>query len=225
MRVDYSPYLLTISSKTSHIDRFLKSLNNIDFEHISIQFRPYWNEKSAYKTYPMPYPGNLARFKYVPDNLDKNRYLVFSDTDDIIFQKDFPYIHFSNFNVFVASEGIKHKDSYWKSYCEKYDDFKELSDMDIFNAGCFAMKVSLFYDLIDYINFYFEKYYPMRVDQLIFNKWLKRQERVCSDGRVFSTLYNNIDNGNIKKENNIWYTKWGEVISCVHANGSFKDKL
>jgi len=225
MRMKYTPYLLTISSNMPNTQRFLDSVKEIDVEHISVQFKPYYYKEIAYKLLPFPYPGNLARFKFVPENLDPNRFLIFTDTDDVIFQKDLPYLDFFDNEIYVADEHELHKNSYWKSYCDKYSEFKCLLDRTIYNEGCFAMKVFVFYDLIKYINSRFDYYFPRNIDQLLFNKWLIKWATISSDNSLFSTLYNNINKGFIEKIDGVWKTKKGEVISVVHGNGSTKNLL
>lgn len=225
MKVKDTSYLLTISSNMPNTQRFLDSITNLDAEHISVQFKPYYHKEGAYKLFPFPYPGNLARFKFVPDNLDLDRFLIFTDTDDVIFQKDLPYLTFFDHEIYVADEHEVHKNSYWKRYINIYPEFECLADRTIYNAGCFAMKVNVFYDFIKYLNSQFEKYFPYQIDQLIFNKWLLHRTPIYSDDSLFATLYNSMDKGLIKKEDGIWKTKKGEIISCVHAQGSYKDKL
>jgi len=204
------PYLINVYTKTEHLDRFFESVKKINIEEINIQ--------------PPQYPGNLNRFKLIPEFTDKKRWIIFTDTEDVIFQSDFPDFDNIGFDIVVAPENEIHKNSYWKSFCEKYPIFEDLKERQIYNAGCFAMRVNKFFKFIKFLNTFNKVELPQNMDQLLFNKWLSTQDFIA-DLTIFAPLYKNYELGLIKKEEGIWKTKNGKIINCVHANGNLKDLL
>lgn len=114
-------YLLTLSSHTKGLPRFNESLKNLgEFEHIAVQFLPYSSEfKNSIET-DVTFPGHVKKQMFIPRGLDLDRYVVFSDTDDVIFQKPFPeFTH----DLYLAPENVSHRDTIWKKYIEEYPVF------------------------------------------------------------------------------------------------------
>lgn len=203
------------------MDRFRDSLKNIDVEHIAVQFTPYTPGLQPIFT-GVPYPGHIQKYAYVPV-LDPNRYVIFTDTDDVIFQKELP--EFGEFDLYLAPENVIHRGSWWEPYINEHSkEFGDLLDKPIFCSGTWAMKVKHLYDLLAYqqhigifgnlCQCYFNSFIYSRPD-------LTRSE----DIGLFCSLHANMHRPDVVKgEDGIWRHN-GEVIVCVHANGSLKEHL
>lgn len=215
------PYLLTLSSHTEGTDRFLESLKNIDVEHIAIQFSPKTPNLKSYKAYNQPYPGNIQRFSFVPQNLDKNRYVIFTDTDDVVFQKPLPKF---KYDLYLAPENLTHNQTMWKKYIEMNPIFSDLMYKEIYNAGCWAMKVETLYKLLDFQN---KIGVSGIMAQCYFNLFIHHNPQLSKviDMSIFCPMYGNLQRKMIKKENGLWKMASGKIISCIHANGFNKEFL
>lgn len=197
------PYLLNVYTDTPNTERFLQSIGNINVDHIQVK--------------PNRYPGNLSRYSLIPPIMDEKRYVIFTDTEDVIFQKDFPDFNKYEADIILGPENELHKNSYWMQYINKFKVFKPLLDKPIYNAGCYAMKVSKFNEWLKFLEKY-KELFGEDCDQLLFNLWLTK-ENFIADLSIFVPLYANVDKGLVYKEDGVWKTGKGIVINCVHENG------
>jgi hypothetical protein len=188
---------------------------------LAIQFQPYTEGLKSYKEYQQPYPGHLQRYNFVPKDLDKDRYILFTDTDDVVFQKPLP--ENLEYDIYLACENVIHVDTVWNRFFEKYPPFQPIQYREVYNCGTYLMKVDLFYRYIDFLNNYrvddFSKY---NFQQLHFNLFLLLNSDLSRviDLSLFCPLYANFEKGLCyKDEKGIWRTKGGDIISCVHGNG------
>jgi hypothetical protein len=215
------PYLLSISSFTPGAPRFLESLDNIDVEHIAVQFQPITPGFPSFIKHGIAYPGHIQKYAYVPRNLDPERYVVFTDTDDVIFQKELPEL--GEFDLYLAAENVIHRGSWWEPYINKHPEFEDLLDKPIYCSGTWAMKVKTLYELLDYqqkigifdnlCQCYFNSFIYSRPD-------LTRYEGLD----LFLSLHANIHNPEVTKEDGVWKYK-GETVVCAHSNGSMNERL
>jgi hypothetical protein len=210
-----TPYLLTLSSKTKGQKRFLDSLSNITVEHIAIQFKPFDErlDPFTYRHYDFKYPGHIDKYKYVPRDLDRSRYLIFSDTDDVVFQKELP--EFSKPQL--ACENLTFKDTIYRD--------KDIKDWLVYNSGLYAMRVSLFYKWVDYLL----ENAKGRLSQPTFNRFIREHVEDFDDSlEVFCPLFANIHQGVSKKDgvwkDGVWKTD-EKTISVIHGNGWTKKLL
>lgn len=200
--------LVNVYTAIKGTQRFLESIDNIKVGRLEI--------------IPKIYPGNLSRYKLIPiDIIKNNEWYIFTDTSDVIFQTDFPDFDRTRFEIIVAPENEIHRNSIWKGFIEKDKYFEDLMDRPIYNAGCYAMKGNKF---LEFLKFLRGRVYPENYDQLLFNKWLISQNYLPHLS-IFAPLYANIGIGLVIKKGGKWYTKSGRLISCVHANGNFKNFL
>jgi hypothetical protein len=214
-------YLLTLSSKTPGQNRFIDSLKNINVEHIAVQFQPF-NERLDPFTYihhNFAYPGHIQKYGFVPRDLDKDRYIIFTDTDDVIFQADLPEL---KADLYLAPENVIHRGSWWEPYINEHPVFESLLDKPIYNSGCWAMKVKTLYELLDFqqkIGIFGNLY------QCYFNLFIQERPDLSrvEDLSIFCALHANIHRKDVYKED-VWKFN-GKIISCVHANGSLKEYL
>lgn len=216
------PYLLTISSETPGMDRFRKSLEKLEgnYEHIAVQFTPFSDMATTAK-YDFPYPGHLKRHGYIPDNLDPERYVIFCDTDDVIFQKPLPELEY---DMYLATENVVHKDTIWNEWMKGTRFFDYLINREVFNCGMFIVKVSILYEYRKFIReTSVGDTQTQNWDQLYFNLFIALHPEYSKviDLSILCPLYDNMNQALVKKgEDGIWRTKIGKVISCIHSNGN-----
>lgn len=224
-------FFVTTASATPGVERFAKSLKVIEkqIEHISIQFKPTIPFFKPYVVYDKPYPGHINRWQYIPQ-LDDNRFIVFSDTDDVVFQREFPDFERMKYEVYVGNENIKHKDSYWKQYIDRNPYFEVLNDRYIYNCGCFAMRGYVIKKLITFMkdNLIFTKDEDKPfVEQLLFNMFFVKNPYydVYSKIDIFCPLYNNLELKTIRVRKGLFSLGDGHVPVAIHANGNNKGVL
>jgi len=216
------PYLITMSSHTSGMPRFLRSLEKLgdSVEHLAIQFKPYTENLKTHSVFDRAYPGHLYRYNFIPDNLDRSRHVMFTDTDDVIFQKPLP--EKLDYDIYLSPENISHKNTLWERYINFYLPFKPLLDCQVYNCGSFIMRVDILYQYINFLKSHkvddFDRY---NFEQLHFNLFIYKHPEFSKvvDLSLLCPLYNNFEQDNVYKKNEVWYTKNGKVICCVHENG------
>lgn len=220
------PYLLTLASDMEGTDRFLDSLENTTpMEHIPVQFQP-WNNKILAKNianlycHDIPFPGHFNKWKYVPEGLDLERYVIFSDTSDVVFQEGLPRLEY---DLYLAPENVDHRNTMWKEHIEKFPSLAPLMDREVLNCGTFAMKVKTMYEYRDFIYSFDKEGYgswEWKLEQIYFNMfvYLRKDLSRVLDRTIFCPLFANTFHGVKKAKDGIWEDN-GKIISCVHANG------
>lgn len=202
--------------------RFFDSLaNTTPMEHVSVKFTPYYKSSSDYRTIltGVPFPGHFNKWKFVPDNLDPERYVIFSDTTDVVFQGRLPKLEY---DLYLAPELVDHRYTMWKEHIEQFPAFSLLMDKEVMNCGTFAMKVKTMYEYRDFI-YTFDKdgygKWPYALEQLMFNMFVYSRHDLSKviDRTIFCPLFANIYHG-VEKRGGEWFDG-KQVISCVHANG------
>ena len=158
------PYLVSISSYNEYdnagIKRYFDTLTNAEptkFELILIDYLPLFVSAQVlngsipnlriYNKHE-PYPGNLYRFAplyELSQEMDDDRFIIFTDTYDVLFQKEFPNFEVFNRNeVLVANEGETWKESSWfpvlQEKITKVNFIQDMADKPILNAGTWAMR-------------------------------------------------------------------------------------
>ena len=216
-----TPYLLTLASDMPGADRFYDSIPCLGkVEHIAVQFQPFsQREFNRNIMHNIPFPGHFNKWKFVPNNLDLERYVIFSDTSDVIFQTKLPKF---TYDLYLAPESVDHRDTMWKEHIEQFPAFSLLMDKEVLNCGTFAMKVKTMYEYRDFI-YSFDKdgygKWPYALEQLMFNMFVYSRHDLSKviDRSIFCPLFANVYHG-VKKVDGVW--KDGDkIINCVHANG------
>jgi len=222
------PYLVTVASFTDGCKRFAKSLEHIkdQVEHIHISFEPAIPYFPAWKKYEEGYCGNLKRFDYIP-NLDEKRFIIFSDTDDVVFQRPFPDLERMNYEVYLANENVKHVDSFWKPYIERNTYFEPLMQRNVYNGGLFAMRYYVFKKYMAFVKEFIKWIKPEDrgvADQLLFNLFFAKNPYydVYAGLDVFCPLYRNIEIQSVYVKKGLFVLSDGHVPVAVHANGNTK---
>lgn len=194
--------------------RFIESREHIDEQ---AQFVPIIFDK---------YPGNVARFNYLPIDVKHEDWVLFTDTSDVIFQKELPDLQKVNCDIYVGNERTLHMGSYWDNVCQTDLRFRNLLQKTIYNAGMFLMRGDVYIDYLLYFSLASKTVENTFYDQLLFNEYLQKEGlKINDDITVLCPLYSNIDLGLVKKVDGIWKTDLDEVICCVHGNGSYKKYL
>lgn len=228
------PYLISLASgeNKQYYDSLQLLQNSVEL--IDVRFEPcnpivtnYYIDGSIVKV-GAPYPGNLSRFQFIPE-LDPNRWWIFTDTADVIFQKPFDLSDYEGWtDIIVCSEGETFKDNgFWMQWLERYPSIFSylLQDRQVYNGGCWAMKG---YKVLEFIQFLETCSVDFNLneqsDQILLNLWLINQKYV-GDQDIFTTLYNNIDKGYVNKTDKGFVNQHGELYTVVHANGNTKELL
>lgn len=210
------PYLITLSSHTPGMNRFMLSTKLIDVEHIAVQFEPYTNFHGydiKESQNERPYPGHLMRHSFIPTDLDPSRYVVFCDTDDVVFQTALPEL---TADMYLAPENVLHRDTIWNDYMTD-PRFAELLNEPVINCGMYIMKVPILYE---YINF-LKDYKQYSFEQLPFNLFLLKHPEYTKvkDIALLCPLYSNFDQKLVNKDDGNWRVRDGHLITCIHENG------
>jgi hypothetical protein len=235
--MENKPYLLSLASDCIGNKKYIDTLPNVldSVEPIMVQFMPHYkaaapildNNFFSARIYfeQKPYPGHLRRWDSTPLDLDKDRYVIFTDTSDVIFQAPIPAI--DKRLIYVANEGIRFgENGFWMGVINEHPKFKFLESQEVFNVGCFGAPVRIFEDWIHFIQENREGIINQAVEQLLFNQWLRLPEirsKVVTDPKLFVTLYDNIDKQNVFQMDGVGFVgKEGDLFSIVHANGNMK---
>src|SRR3990167_6379342 len=102
------PYLITKSNSVNENKLFLDSFRKLQnsVEHISYQLLPYWTENPEGTTViKINHHFRYHADKFLELNileLDLNRWIIFTDTTDILFQKPIPEFD-DNKEIYVSS--------------------------------------------------------------------------------------------------------------------------
>jgi hypothetical protein len=214
------PYLLSVGSPCDGVDRYLATLVNL---------------KDSVEWYPVNlrvYPGHLYRWDRIPQSeLEEDRWWIFTDTGDVVFQREVPDLSEIKEEIIVASENTIHRGSWWEPILKDFPELEKLLiDKTIYNVGCFAMKGKMFKKWLWRITMWREKYPnpPMYLEQLLFNQFIHEQikkKNVMEHEYLFAPLYKNLELENVMRVGKEWRTKGNELICIVHGNGSTKELL
>lgn len=172
------------------------------------------------------YPGNVERFNYLPTEVKADDWVLFTDTTDVIFQKELPDLNAVHCDMYVGNERAIHLGSYWDVVVQSNKLYRNLIDQPIYNGGMFIMRGSVYLEYLIYFGYASKMVENTFYDQLIFNQFIYHEKpKINDDITVLCPLYNNMDIGLCKRMNGIWKSDLDETISCIHANGSYKKYL
>jgi hypothetical protein len=203
-------YLLSLYTPTQNSDKHFESIKKLDGEHIKIKLDKY--------------PGHLEKYFFIPDNLDKDRYVVFLDTDDVLVQTNFPY-KFSH-DLYLSGENTTHDKTMWVDAINQNPQWAFLMNQEVINCGTWAMKAGWLYEYIGFL-----RDSPLRhtnLDQLHFNWWVRANPNLSKayDNSLFCALYRNYYTNDALTFDGKWKFR-DRIITAVHANGDevLKEKL
>jgi hypothetical protein len=229
------PYLISLSSNVEGVDRYLASLKNLEdsVELVFVNFEPYIpkRELPISKVHRIntgwSWPGNLRRFNYIPKELmDENRWWIFTDTSDVIFQSPIPDLDKAGLNILISYEGERFDENWvWipilKAQSPKLD---MLLTRPISCMGTWAMKGYLAREMIAFLKEGSRELPHIFNDQPIFNLWLDDKRYVEHLG-LFATLYKNFYTGMITKDEDGRFWQGRVLPAIVHGNGGSKELL
>lgn len=231
------PYLLYLGSDCFGVEKYIHSMPKLgdSVEPIMVQFIPhfktaipildnYFMDAKIYLT-PVPYPGHLRRWDHVPMNLDRSRYVIFTDGADVIFQTPIPLL--DQKKIFVSDEGITFgENGFWMGVIKEYPKFAFLEKEKVYNVGTFAMPLEDLERWIHFIQENREGVTNQAVEQLLFNMWIRQPEirfKVVAHPFLFGTLYANLEKKIITQLTNVGFiNNDGDLFPIVHANGNMK---
>ena len=229
------PYLISLASYTSGVDRYLDSLKNLgnSAEWIPVVFDsatwPHHLAETPSYRIDTPYPGHLYRFEYIPQDLDPDRWWIFTDTADVIFQKPIPDLDGLGIEIWTAPESETHRNNgIWKGIIGQFPQAEKLLDTPIYNMGTWAMRGQKALELVQYLQDNRASFncHP-NSDQLMYNLWLTEQptEIVGVHPTLMVCLYANLEKGFVRKENGVFVNEAGQPFAITHANGNQKEWL
>ncbi len=238
------PYLITSTNDIPGKDRWVASLQRTLGDSVQpaiIMWEPHFAVPGDWIVRKMPqrYPGNLARFLPLLDmDLERDRWFLFTDTADVLFQAPLPALDQGEAKVLVAGEGERHDENdFWQPHLA-LPLFADLAAAPIYNAGTWAAVGHLFMHFVQSLSEMQEECrrhgWPVLqiYDQLIFNKWIQANRAFCAEmDTLFCTLYANYTGprfngrGEARLEEGRFVNRCGAPYAIVHANGSTKALL
>jgi hypothetical protein len=196
--------LLTLYSDTPGLPRFMESSKKLSAFPVPNHFDTF--------------PGHIEKWRNINPYLFTEDYVVFTDTDDVIFQTDLPEF---TADIYLAPENVLHNETIWAEQIEFYPAFSSLLDKEVFNCGTFAMKGIYLYEYQQFLlNFDDGGYRELGLEQMYFNMFVHQHKELSRviDLSIFTPLYRNLNDGWVYKKDGIWKTN-GKTIACVHSNG------
>lgn len=211
------PYLISIASKTKGYERYRKTREVVlpGVHSIDVTFYEY--------------PGHLHRLDYLPDRFDPNDWVIFTDTDDVIFQLPIPDLSSIDADIIVANEGVRFKaNGFWRGVMKSLPKpiVETVADLPIYNAGTWAMKAKRAYELQQFIADLRSEVDHPNADQILYNLYIDiHRKHTTEHPYIFTTLYANIEKGNVVMRDKTFVNKEGIPYCIVHANGDSKKYL
>lgn len=208
------PFLVSIYSYTKGCDNYERTFPKVaeSVERVNCRLNRY--------------PGHLYRWDKMPQNLDRNRVFIFTDTADVVFQKPFPPLDPQK--IYVANEGETFGQSgLWRSLMRRYPEFAVLSDETDYNVGSFACGGILMDNFIEFLKAHRNDSRRMSLEQPIFNLWLRQPNiwpRITEVPDLFCSVYANFEHNLAGIKNERVVNRNGEIFTVVHFNGSMKEK-
>ena len=209
------PYVISCASRSKNREQYEKSISKLkdSAELVAIWFDDF--------------PGCLYRFDPLPDmKLDPERWWVFTDYGDVVFQTPIPDLDITKHEILVADERQMHSNSYWPPFILIEPIFTPLLACTCYNAGTVAMKGYLFLEYIKYLQKFREKLKDKSTqvyEMLIFNMWIQEHKyEIAEHPTLFTTLACNIDARRVKFVNGKFVNAVGEPYTIIHANGDTK---
>lgn len=220
------PYLVSIASFTEGAEpeeyvrgynRYYETLKNLkdSVEHIDVRLSGY--------------PGHVERWQFFPKGLDPSRWVIFTDTPDVIFQAPIPDLDAEGKEIYAAWEGENHQDNAW--WVEKFktiwSGYTDLLDKPVYNAGTWAMKVPYAQMWVERINnIYWGGDRNGMCEQAEYCRWLNSHgDKVGVHPSLMSVLHANLSKGNIVKRGNLFMNRDNIPYSIIHGNGDTKKFL
>lgn len=227
------PYLISLASFTPGVERYISSLKNlkdsvelvyVDFvKHLPIPIRGL--SEVIYLKQPNGYPGHHRRWEFIPKFLEEDRWWIFTDTQDVIFQGPIPDLDSFGADILVQYEGMTHEENGVWNQCitERWPSMSNLLPLPVYCCGVFATRGHMIREYQDYIKGYKEEIW----DQIPFNQWIQdKSYKDCPE--LSAALFSNYYSGKLidgHKPGSFAWKETGVVPAIVHGNGSSKELL
>lgn len=246
------PLIVTAASTSKGMLRYIKTAKKVanDVEFLFIEFkqnhpneingRPWmvdFPNARRIKFGNVAYPGHPKKYLWIKKIFEKfgyarqyGRWVMFTDTDDVIFQTAFPEVDPAK-KIYVASEGLTFGESdFWPKILKKNIAFRPIMDRMIYNSGTVMMRMDFY---MDWLNFIAEKltkksFQGWANDQPLLNLWLSKipDQFIGEHPSLMTPLYKNLEDGRIiKTKKGVFVNKAKVPYTIIHANGSMKKFL
>lgn len=240
------PYLISSASMSPGVEEYLSSMRNLkdSVKWISIEYDPALKVDnldciSNFIRVPVskPYEGHLQRFTeifnyfidpYLEREADANAWWIFTDTSDVRFQTPIPDLGTFNKPIIAVSEGILHKEHpWWIDMIKRHPVFEPLLEEPVHNMGVVAMRG---YEFMSFLLFLKEMqdqaHFEHNCDQALYNLYLwKNKQSYGYHPTLMTCLYDNMSNGNVFKQEDVFVNKDSVPYAIIHANGNTKESL
>lgn len=242
---DARPYLITSLNAMPGAARWVRTAQQIlgdSVQPVVIMWEPYFDVPAHFLVRKMgrPYPGHMAKLLPLLEmDLDRDRWFLFTDGADVIFQAPLPDLGAAGRSVLLANEGLTHGESdFWRPHLEP-PLFAGLRDTPIYNVGTWAAVGHAFVDFLRYLiaaqDLCRRHGWPLLNihEQLLYNLWVQTLQ---GDGgeleALFCSLYANVTGrrfdgvgGTARRAGGRFVNRRGEPYAVVHGNGSTKSLL
>jgi len=235
----FPPYLITSLNRMPGAERWVAGVRDIlgdSVQPVILMWEPAFPVPPGWIVRRMGcrYPGHLHKLLPILElGLDPERWFVFTDGSDVLFQTPLPELERAGHRVLLSAEGVRHADcSFWGPHL-RLPWFASLADRPIYNVGSWAAVghaflafVRMLRDTADALR---GRGLPL-VDvheQLLYNLWVQAHREECGElPGLFCTLYANLQpDGPARLEGGRLLDPAGRPYSIVHGNGDTKPLL
>jgi hypothetical protein len=234
-----APYLITSLNEMPGRARWVESVRRMlgdSVQPVIIMWEPAFAVPPNWIVHRMgrAYPGHLEKLlPLLTMALDPDRWFVFTDGSDVLFQRPLPDLDQAGVPILVSNEGVLHRDCpFWAPHL-RLPWFAGLEDQPIFNIGSWA---AIGHDFLAFLRALSGAMALLRSqglpmvhvhEQLFYNCWIRsNRARVGEMPGLFCTLYANLSPGGAAR------LAGGQVVdhrgapyAVVHGNGSTKSIL
>lgn len=238
------PYVITSLNEMPGKDRWIRTLQcalGNSVQPVIIMWQPHFEVPPDFLVHKLdsPYPGHLEKLMPLLDmDLDRDRWFIFTDGADVLFQAPLPDVGGTGYRVLLANEGLRHADSdFWRPHLD-IPLYAGLASTPVYNVGSWA---AIGHEFLNFVRFLSamrrlcqERGWPI-VDvheQLIYNTWVQAQVAKCGElENLFCTLYANYTGplfngqGSARLQGGRFVNRRHQPYAIVHGNGSTKGLL
>lgn len=238
------PYLITSLNEMPGKDRWVRGVADVlrdTVQPVIIMWEPEFAvpEHWIVRRMRRSYAGHLHKLAPLLDmDLDLDRWFVFTDGSDVLFQTPLPDLSARGCRVLLSNEGVRHQDNdFWRPHLA-LPLYTALREQPIYNVGSWAAIGHDFVEFLRYLRATLdlcqERGWPVTHvhEQLIYNRWVHAHRAKCGElPGLFCTLYANYTGPGFggrrtaRLVNGRFVTADGQPYAVVHANGSTKHVL
>jgi hypothetical protein len=229
------PYLISVASSTLGVHKnYIRTLPNLkdSVELVYVDCDPCIPDPGVLEEHlkdvryikaRVRYPGHHHRWQLIPNDLDQDRWWIFTDNHDVIFQGPIPDLDQFGADILVQAEGMTHEENgVWKNCLEtRWPELRNLLALPVYCCGVVAAKGCLLHRYKNWIY----GFPPDVWDQLPFNEWLIGKNYAdCPE--LSASLYDNLYADRLCRVGGFFtWVHTGVRPAIVHGNGSSKKDL